>query len=190
MIPGEIPECLKKLTYVEECCIKLAQPVSHIYCRKGGKTGMVGHTISFERNVQSIADVLPRLPQDLPFIVLETDGKKPIEFSVRPQVLREALEYLKANNEAYQHIVISNDNIDHYEQSQGKVVGLRSMKRDWDPLAEEEDDEDPINEREKVLEEDLAGDVPKPSSMAPLQTNTKNIDDILNEAFRAQDKTS
>ena len=43
MVPGTIPECLKILTYVEECAIKLAQPVSHIYCRRGGKTSNVFH---------------------------------------------------------------------------------------------------------------------------------------------------
>ena len=42
MVPCEIPQCLKDLTYIEECCIKLAQPVFNIYCRQGGKTGLVG----------------------------------------------------------------------------------------------------------------------------------------------------
>ena len=35
MVPSEIPEELKDLTYIEQSCIKIACPLVHIYSRKG-----------------------------------------------------------------------------------------------------------------------------------------------------------
>ena len=60
MVPSEIPDCLSDLTYIEQCAIKIANPFFSVYCRRGGKTGMVGHTITYERDVQGLATILPR----------------------------------------------------------------------------------------------------------------------------------
>ena len=35
MHPGEVPECLLKLTDIEETAIKMATPLMHFYCRRG-----------------------------------------------------------------------------------------------------------------------------------------------------------
>ena len=60
MVPSEIPDCIVGLTYIEQCTIKKANPFFNVYCRKGGKTGMVGHTITYERDLQGLATILPR----------------------------------------------------------------------------------------------------------------------------------
>ena len=190
MIPGPIPQCFEDLTYVEECAIKLAQPCMNVYCRQGGKTGLVGHTITYEQNIQSIVDELPHLPKDLPFIVLQKEGQTPKQLSVRPHKLKECLEYLVANSDAYQHVKISEANLQHYVDSQGQIEGIPILHYDFDNYHQDEEelDEEPFNERDRLLEKDLGGDVAAPRSMVPLQTNSKSIRDLLDKAIKASGK--
>ena len=48
---------------------------------------------AFEQDLTDLTVELPRLPKDLPFVVLQTqDGRKPeLEIKVRPDVLKKAL---------------------------------------------------------------------------------------------------
>ncbi|KAL8571782.1 hypothetical protein ACOMHN_058146 [Nucella lapillus] len=85
-----------------------------------GGTGSAskGHTIAFFQDVETFASILPRVPDELPFIVLKDPSEK-IEdrsFRVRKQKLLDALLYLKSRNEDYRHIVISRENADLYPE--------------------------------------------------------------------------
>ena len=189
MVPGPIPQCLKDLTYVEECAIKLAQPVMNLYCRKGGKTGLVGNTITYEQKIQDLVNELPLAGEDMPFCILQKDGQIPKEFTVRPHLLRESLEYLIEHSPAYKHVKISERNLQRYEDSNGLVEGIPILNYDFDYDNEvEQEDMENINERDMVKEADLGGDVAAPQSMVPLQTCTTNIRDMLDKAIRAKEK--
>lgn len=106
--------------------------------------------------------------------------------------MRAALEYLIENNEAYKHITISENNIQHYVDSNGQVEGIPTLDYDFDYHSEVDnmvDDEDDLfNERDKVLEKDLKGDVAAPRSMVPMETCTANLKEILDKAFKANGK--
>jgi hypothetical protein len=70
------------------------------------------------QDVNRFATELPRLPPDLPFIIIKGPNEK-IEdqmFRVRRKSLLEALAYLKDNNEDYRHINISQENALYYPE--------------------------------------------------------------------------
>ena len=189
MVPGPVPQCIKDLTYVELCAIKMAQPCMNVYCRKGGKTGLVGHTITYEQKVQELAKELPLAGEDMPFCILQKDGQTPKEFTVRPHLLREALEYLIKHSQPYKHVKISERNLQTYVDSNGVVEGIPVLNYDFDYDQEvEQEDMENINERDMVKEADLGGDVAAPQSMVQMQTCTTNIRDIIDKAIRAKEK--
>ena len=132
------------------------------------------------------------MPKDLDFIVLQTKGDKPKEFTVRPDKLRAALEYLVQHSDAYRHIKISEDNLQHYIDSQGQVEGIPTLEYDFDYFSEVDhwvdDNGKPVNEKDNVLEKDLEGDVAAPRSMVPMQTCTDNLKAVLDKAFKANGK--
>ena len=115
--PTPTPACLASLTPIEKSCISIICPVVAIY-KKGHSTASKGHTISVIQDVNRLATELPRLPADLPFIIIKGPNER-IEdqmFRVRRESLIQALIYLKANNEDYHHINISQQNALHYPE--------------------------------------------------------------------------
>ena len=75
-----------------------------------------GHTISFKQDIFDFAHVLPRIPEELPVIVLKSPNETitDISFLVRGDKLIAALQFLKENNENYRHIQISTQNTSMY----------------------------------------------------------------------------
>ena len=118
---------------------------------KSGLTGIKGNVISFEQDLSDIVNVLPRLPQDLPYIILQTESKKKYELKIRPQVVLEALKFLKVNNPAYSDIIISDDNLKYYQDNNGIVKDIVNLNYAYDPTSKETliDSEVPLNERDR-----------------------------------------
>jgi hypothetical protein len=116
--PSPAPECLARLTPVEKSAISLICPVVAIY-KKGISNASRGHTISLMQDVNALAMQLPRLPKDLPFIIIQSPNErlKDQTFRVRRNYLLEALAYLKVHNEDYRHIEISAPNADQYPEN-------------------------------------------------------------------------
>ena len=189
MVPSPIPPVLAELTFIEICAIKLACPLLHIYVRSGGKTGLKGNTIAFEQNIEEVVTILPRLPKDLPFLILESASNgNTLDFHVRPEKLLEALLWLKANNHLYKDVTISRENIDHYASNNGKVLGLRTLNQAFEPnqkkreAEEKRDEEAPLAEKDHVKESDLAGDFPYPDSLVPNIAESETLETLLHKA--------
>ena len=110
LTPLLAPPCLSDLTPIEKSCISLICPIIGIY-KKGHSTASKGHTISVIQDVNQLATTLPRLPANLPFIIIKGPNEHITDqtFRVRRQSLINALLYLKANNEDYRHINISHE---------------------------------------------------------------------------------
>ena len=72
----------------------------------------------FYQDIQDIADTLPRLPQDLPYVILKHPDERIIDktFQVRRQYLIDALKFLIQNSEDYKYIKISNENCHSYPE--------------------------------------------------------------------------
>jgi len=105
LTPSVAPPCLSDLTPIEKSCISLICPVIGIY-KKGHSAASRGHTISVIQNVNELANTLPRLPANLPFIVIKGPNDRIVDqtFRVRRQALIDALVYLKAHNEDYRSV--------------------------------------------------------------------------------------
>ncbi|KAL8603445.1 hypothetical protein ACOMHN_053112 [Nucella lapillus] len=117
LTPTPAPPCLSDLTQVEKSAISIICPSIAIH-KKGTGSASKGHTIAFFQDVETFASILPRVPDELPYIVLKDPSEK-IEdrsFRVRKQKLLDALLYLKSHNEDYRHIVISRENADLYPE--------------------------------------------------------------------------
>ena len=191
MIPVDIPEVLKVLNFVEVSSISLAAALLHVYARPGGKTGLKGNTITFEQDLKRIITVLPLLPKDLPFIILESANENnTLEFTVRPQLLLDALVWLKANNHLYKNVTISEENLDHYQRSNGKVIGIRKFNYAYQPdqkkreAEEKRDQEPPMADKDQVNEKDLDGDFPSPDSLVPCVTESDDLETLLRKAVQ------
>lgn len=101
-IPFPVPKELQGLTQFEEMLITRAFPVMHVYTKpRGGQKAYKGHVITLPQDVQQLADVLPRCPQELPVIVFTIAGKdnKSRDFLVRRQKVADALYWLTGTNE-------------------------------------------------------------------------------------------
>ncbi|KAL8617749.1 hypothetical protein ACOMHN_054745 [Nucella lapillus] len=117
LTPTPAPPCLSDLTQVEKSAISIICLSIAIH-KKGTGSASKGHTITFFQDVETFASILPRVPDELPFIVLKDPSEK-IEdrsFRVRKQKLLDALLYLKSHNEDYRHVVISRENADLYPE--------------------------------------------------------------------------
>ena len=120
-IPFPVPKELQGLTQFEEMLITRAFPVMHVYTKpRGGQKAYKGHVITLPQDVQQLADVLPRCPQELPVIVFTIAGKdnKSRDFLVRRQKVAVALYWLTGTNEngepnnyLYQNITIDNERL-------------------------------------------------------------------------------
>ena len=110
--PGEAPECLTRLFPVEKSAISIICPSLTVVKCGSYSSKSKGHAISFYQNVQDLANVLPRLPQDLPYVLLKHPDERITDktFQVRRQYLMEALQFLVKNSEDYFNITVSMEN--------------------------------------------------------------------------------
>ena len=116
--PGEAPECLTRLTPVEKSAISIICPSLTVVKCGSYSSKSKGHAISFYQNVQDLADNLPRLPQDLPYVLLKHPDDRITDktFQVRRQYLIEALQFLIINSEDYGNITINMENCSAYPE--------------------------------------------------------------------------
>ena len=125
LTPSMTPECLKRLSPIEIMAISMICPILAIY-KKGSSLASKGHCLSIHQEVGELAQTLPRVPEDIPIIVLKAPSKNNTEreFHCNRKNMLEALEYLKANNEDYKNIPITLT----WTKSFPKVTKSRSFK--------------------------------------------------------------
>ena len=117
--PGPAPECLTRLTPVEKSAISIICPSLTVVKCGSSSSKTRGHAISFYQNVQDLADTLPRLPKDLPYLILKHPDERIADktFKVRRQYLIEALQFLVKHSEDYKYITISEENCSSYPEN-------------------------------------------------------------------------
>ena len=114
MVPSPVPSELQGLTQFEEMLIARAFPVIHVYTEpRGGQKAYKGHVITHPQDVQQLADILPRLPKDLPVIIFTVNGKnnESKDFQVRRNKVEAALHWLVKNNPVYKNVRIEPERI-------------------------------------------------------------------------------
>ena len=154
---------------------------------KKGKLGHVGNVIGMPNELEDICTVLPRLPKDLPILILETQGQRKLEFKVRHQKLKAALIYLKHNNPAYADVQISEENLEEYKYFDEKgrpIEGLPTQSYDTEEAEEFlKLDDEVMHEADAVLESELNGDFPAMATTVHEIIRSKDNDTLTKDAI-------
>lgn len=98
----------------------------------------------------------------------------------------ETLKWLKANNESYSDIVISDANLRYYEENAGIATDIPNLRYAYDPKTNESiiDAEAPLNEKEHVYEDDLDNDIPDCDSIVSTKVSSEKMDQLIKKAFK------
>ena len=127
MHPGKQPPELRDLTVVETAAIAQIVPITKIYRHNGGGTSLRGHSICFGQDIHNFVKELPRCPDNLGIIVIKAPNQA-VPLKANKHRLLNALKWLKANNEYYHDIVISEANIDQYPNDySSNVEGFQTI---------------------------------------------------------------
>jgi ATP-dependent DNA helicase PIF1 len=113
MDPGVVPDELRCLTYIEQMLIAQVHPVVSLFRIQGNQFAYRGNVISFPQNIEAYSAILPVRPSDLTSTVFfsKPTSTGVASFRANQIRIRNALVWLKANNQYYRHIVISEDNL-------------------------------------------------------------------------------
>ena len=129
MDPGDdsvVPPELRDLTLVEQAAISQICPVQHICYHPGGQAFSKGSSLSFQQDVQSLVDKLPRPPEDVGVIVLKPPGASSGQKATSQKILN-ALRVLKQINPYYKHITIDEEALQLYPDNYVEDVNLPSI---------------------------------------------------------------
>ena len=124
------------------------------------------------------------MPEKLPFIVLQTKNKEkePLKLKIRPEKVLAALYYLKDKNQYYSDIIISEQNAKVYED-EFDTTQLRTVYQDWEPEKSEQEKEEPIAEKDRILEKDLNKDFPQGDSLVHTNVPTENLEALIKKSL-------
>ena len=118
MHPGDVPECLKGLTQVEEMLIAKACPIMCIYKKHGGQNAYKGHVLNMPQDIEAFVNCLPHDVRTLPILHLRRTGQhnNHKDLFVRQQKVLSALQWLQCNNPFYTNITIDSDRLQQLPQ--------------------------------------------------------------------------
>ncbi|KXS95883.1 hypothetical protein AC578_9951 [Pseudocercospora eumusae] len=109
---------LTELTMIEEMRIARIHGFVPLYQVRGQQYGYKGHVVRFPRDLAKLFTQLPYKPEDINFIVLVPDNNNdsPINRQVRRSVIKQWLEFKKANDPYYTDIIIDHEAIDNWPE--------------------------------------------------------------------------
>ena len=131
--PRLAPSYLPRLSLVES---QLIAPVAiqQLIYRRGynGPIATKGHCCAVSNDIMNVVRVLPRVPHDVPIIVIKQAGSRFIpnrDFIVRQSVIRQWLVWLKANNRTpiFRDLHISEANLALLPENE-EIAGLRTIE--------------------------------------------------------------
>ena len=110
-LPNDVKIALENLTMIEEMLISPLLAVMSIYRLPGGALISRGFCANFTQDLGELLHVLPRLPKDLPLLVLKKkdQANNVKQFIVNRQRVLCCLQYLCQHNQAYINNNISID---------------------------------------------------------------------------------
>ncbi|KAI0690491.1 hypothetical protein BC835DRAFT_1212865, partial [Cytidiella melzeri] len=125
MNPASVrPLCLQNLTKMEEMLISPVLPIMQVRYTKGRQLCYRDHVVNFPQDISAIAAKLPRLPEETDTVIIRRDSldmSRHIDFIVRRDKVRAALEYKIAHDPNYASFVIDKGNLSQLPQN-GSVV--------------------------------------------------------------------
>lgn len=123
---GEIPPELRGLKLIEKLMIAQIIPLVRLVKLRYRGHAHKGNVISLHRDLNEVVKLLPRRPTDLNLIFVRSPGLNGTTrtFTARPNVLRNALEWLKKHNPHYRDIQIDYS----YLARTGRESGTRTTR--------------------------------------------------------------
>ena len=121
----DLPHELCGLSEGEKLLIQQVSPYVPLQHLQKGSFGSKGHVCSFPQDISEVCLVLPRLPTDICVVnvVKEFRDKDNVPhkhtFRIRKQKVLDALAWLKQYNVVYSDIVITTENLDWIDGSEG-----------------------------------------------------------------------
>jgi hypothetical protein len=120
---GDLPDVLKGLNLIEQRCIAPYNCITSIIRLKrgfGNQYGTIGGVAHVHNDVGKFYRILPVHPLDTQILNVFIGGKTDFTelpegynaFKLRPQRVKDALHWLKANNPLYSHIVLDFNEMD------------------------------------------------------------------------------
>ena len=115
-LPDNIKADFEQLTMVEEMLISPILAVMSIYRLPGGALINRGFCANFSQDIGELLQTLPRLPKDLPLLILKKkdQNNNVKQFNVKRERVHNVLKYLCQNNTAYiaNNIKIDQNNLE------------------------------------------------------------------------------
>ncbi len=148
-----------------------------------GSTGIKkGHVISFHQDISEIAQKLPRLPEELSFVVLQGAGANKLKFKIDHRKVVAALRWLKENNPHYRDIEIDPQRVEFYQENpEFTLPNLDYVYEKKETLLDQEAE---LDERLNISEEEaLQGDWPGEASYVSKQENGERIATMMKTAI-------
>lgn len=157
-----------------------------ISVRRGGLSSIRGNSIAFPQDVSGVANKLPRLPQDMPYIYLtRSKDDKQVKLKIRVKETVQALRDLKAISSVYDDIEISEENIAFYENCNGEFNPPHVLHQEWESSESEQPRAGPMTDEIEVEEisDKFDFDAPNPNSVVPQNVNNKTSKELLKKAI-------
>ena len=134
MSPGNIPPQLLQqgpLTPIEAMMLALVHPVIRVYKVRGfGQfKGGKGHVINFPQNPTEVFHIIPRLPHELPVVILRVRNsvqQRLADFEVNVARVRIWMDFLCEHNRWYQDIIRDVSRLNNYVD---KLQHMSSQER-------------------------------------------------------------
>jgi hypothetical protein len=139
--PCSIPDELRAnmLTFIEEQLIALVFVQQFVYLRGFGEVASKGHCINFSQDITEIAEVLPRLPSEMPLVIIKRKNTDEISSDIkfRRSVILLWLTYLKNNSivPGYRNVVISHERLNNLPED-GLPEGLTIIESENESFIE------------------------------------------------------
>ena len=151
---------------------------------------MRGNCITFCQDLEELATELPRLPQDLNYVILQNRDAKKKEFKIRPKCLVEALQYLKDNNPYYADVNINMDNVQYYEDREGTIHDIPTINYAYEPKPQDQllDKEMPMDAKKQCEEDGF--DWPIADSIVPNMVPSATIKTLIEKSIQGTKKTT
>ena len=196
----QLPQVLKVLREAEKLLIAQMLVYVPLHHMKKRQIGCKGHVCCFCQEIGKLCMTLPRVPDDVRLIRvvkkfrLEDNSVGTKAFSVRRQVVLDALRWLKKYNVLYKDIVIEENNLSWIEDGVEQQFPATEVD-DIDISSEQETDKGPSTSQvndvlaEEIYHESVTGCVDASDGGGYSEKNNHIIDEIKN-ATRSGSKTT
>lgn len=124
---GDIPQVLKDLTAIELRLIGRVDPFVTVHRLAGGQYGTKDNIVNFYNDVTSVLQKLPRSIDNISTIFVRLAGSSTRQHVIRPNKIREALHWLKSNNQLYHDIIIDEEVLATLEERQPAEIVLDAV---------------------------------------------------------------